>query len=430
MNDHDPEGVLALPTKRLYYDNPYLKEFSCNVISCTGPLSTYNSSTPVYQVVTDETGFYPESGGQPSDKGVLSGVKVIDVQELDDSGEIAHITTSALPCGPAFGRIDLDRRLDHMQQHTGQHILSAAFERLFELSTVGFHLGENIVTIDLDTSSLTEDQCAAAERMACEAVFHNHPITTGFYTSDEVEEMNLRKKPVSKGMIRIVKIDDFDTCACCGTHLSRTGEVGIIKIIGHEKVKGLTRVEFVCGRRALSDYGWKNMVLSQTSEMLSVHPKDLQSSIIKMQNQYKEMKRHLDNVTSELLTYQANDIYSKAELDPFISVRIICRTFDDVDFDALKLTANKVCQNPNVVTIFCSKADGAARLVLHRSEDLSLDVNQVLKEILPVISGKGGGSPIVAQCGTKELESLDTAISYAVKLIREKLAPSSAEKIS
>ena len=108
MNDHDPEGVLALPTKRLYYDNPYLKEFSCNVISCTGPLSTYNSSTPVYQVVTDETGFYPESGGQPSDKGVLSGVKVIEVQELDDSGEIAHITTSALPCGPAFGRIDLD----------------------------------------------------------------------------------------------------------------------------------------------------------------------------------------------------------------------------------------------------------------------------------------------------------------------------------
>jgi len=418
-----------LPTKRLYYDDPYLKEFSCTVNSCTGPLTIHENSSPVYKVITDATGFYPNSGGQPSDKGILAGVKVLEVEESEETGEIIHLTSGYIPCGPALGRIDLDRRLDHMQQHTGQHILSAAFARLFELNTIGFHIGENIVTIDLDTSSLTEDQCAAAERMACEEVFNNHVITTNFYTQDEVEKLNLRKKPLAKDLIRIVKIDDFDLCACCGTHFFRTGEVGIIKIIGHEKVKSFTRVEFVCGRRALSDYGWKNLVLSQTAEMLSIHPKDLQSSITKMQNQYKEIKSSLDDMTAKLLTYQANDIYSKTELDPFTNVRIICRTFDDLAFDALKLTANKVCQNPNVVALFCSKENGTAKILLHRSADLPLDSNQIIKELLPVISGKGGGSSIVAQCGTKNLESLDTAISYAIKLIREKLVPSYCDNL-
>ena len=134
-------------------------------------------------------------------------------------------------------------------------------------------------------------------------------------------------------------------------------------------------------------------------------------------------------MTAKLLTYQANDIYSKTELDPFTNVRIICRTFDDLAFDALKLTANKVCQNPNVVALFCSKENGTAKILLHRSADLPLDSNQIIKELLPVISGKGGGSSIVAQCGTKNLESLDTAISYAIKLIREKLVPSYCDNL-
>jgi alanyl-tRNA synthetase len=410
--------ILQVPTTRLYYDDPYLSDFQCNILRCE-PSTRNSSPTPLYEAVTDVTAFYPNSGGQPSDRGILAGADVVDVVERD--GEIIHLTVGSVPLGLADGRVDIERRFDHMQQHTGQHILSAAFANLFGLDTVGFHLGDETATIDLPICEISNDQAAAAEMLACEVVFQNRPVTTTFRKPCDVDESYLRKLPNNAENIRLVEIDGFDINACCGTHVRATGEVGLIKIIGIERIRSVTRVEFVCGRRALADYRWKNDVVHLAASQLSIHGKELPEAMLRLQNQIRQGRRGLEEALDRLRDYEAEEIYSAAvPLNPS-GVRVIALMSQKQDIESVRAVAQKISCKPKVAAFLGCVNGESANLVFARSNDIPLDMSELLQQALPAIDGKGGGSPAYAQGGGKNPDGIPEALALVAGLAKDAL---------
>ncbi len=397
-------------TTRLYYSDPLLMEFNCRVLQCE-PSSYNSSSTPVYEVITDVTAFYPNSGGQPSDRGTLDGADVIDVIERDDT--IVHITPADVPLGPTTGRIDIERRFDHMQQHSGQHILSAAFAQLFDLTTVGFHLGDEYVTIDLDATEISPDQLAAVERLACEVVFQNRPVESKFWDPAALDRSKLRKPTNRLEDIRIVDIDGFDFSACGGTHVRATGEVGLIKITRTERLRNITRVEFVCGRRALADYRLKNAVAIASAAAMSVHVRELPEATERLLAQGRELHRTIEHARAELDQYRAQRIYDAAEVLGNSGVRIVRMTSGSDTIDGIKSIAQKVTQLPGAVALLATTSSGTAQLVFARSADVAIDVNKLLKQALTEVEGRGGGTPALAQGGGKRVDNLEHALDMA-----------------
>lgn len=410
-----------MPTTRLYYSDPLLREFSCNVLQCE-PSSHNSSSTPVYEVITDVTAFYPNSGGQPSDRGTLDGADVIDVIERDDI--VIHITPADVPLGPTTGRIDIERRFDHMQQHSGQHILSAAFARLFRFETVGFHLGDEYVTIDLDATEISPDQLAAVERLACEVVFQNRRVESKFWNPEALDRSKLRKPTSRVDNIRIVDIDDFDLSACGGTHVRATGEVGLIKITRTERLRNITRVEFVCGRRALSDYRLKNSVALASAAAMSVHVRELPEAIERTLAQGRELHRAMEHARAELDQYRAERMYGATEPLGDSGIRVVKMVSAAESVDGLKSIAQRITQMPGAVVLFGSTANGSAQLVFARSADVSLDASKFLREVLPEVEGRGGGMPALAQGGGKRPDNLERALNMAAEAISRVLQAS------
>lgn len=408
-----------MPTKRLYYDDPYLAGFTCQVLR-SEPAARNSHSAPLYEVITDLTAFYPNSGGQPSDRGTLAGADVVDVIERDD--EVIHITSTAVPLGPAQGRIDIERRFDHIQQHSGQHILSGAFASLFGMETVGFHLGDEYVTVDLNAPDISRDQWAAAERLACEVVFQNRPVRATFWDrdalSDAIDPSRLRKLPTRTENIRLVDIDGFDLTPCGGTHVRASGEVGLIKITRTERIRGITRVEFVCGRRALADYRWKNQTVYEAAAMLSVHARDLPESVSRLQVQLRDTSRQLEHALKDLYEYQAAAMYDSAEPAEPSGIRVVSwASTDGHDMSYLKMLAHRICEHPNTVALLGSGNGESAHVVFEKSHDVSIDMAKLLREVLPTVEGKGGGTHQIAQGGGKRPERLPHAISRAAAMV-------------
>ena len=408
-----------MPTKRLYYNDPYLRDFACQVLHCE-PAVRNSHSAPLYEVITDVTAFYPNSGGQPSDRGTLASADVVDVIERDD--DIVHITSTAVPLGPAQGRIDIERRFDHTQQHSGQHILSGAFASLFGVETVGFHLGDEYVTIDLSAPDISHDQWAAAERLACEVVFQNRPVTATFWDRDAlnnaIDPSRLRKLPTRAENIRLVDIDGFDLTPCGGTHVRASGEVGLIKITRTERVRGITRVEFVCGRRALADYRWKNQVAYDAAAMLSVHARDLPESVSRLQMQLRDSARQLEHALKDLYEYQAAAMYDNAEPAGPSGIRVVSwASTSGHDIGYLKMLAHKICEHPSTVALLGSSNGESAHVVFEKSHDVSIDMAKLLREVLPAVDGKGGGTHQIAQGGGRRPEKLPHAISMAASMV-------------
>ena len=248
-------------TRRLYYENAYRAEFEATLLQVT----EYEGKPAV---LLDATCFYPTSGGQPHDLGTLNGVQIVDVVEAGE--DILHLLATPLAPGPVRGIIDWNRRFDHMQQHSGQHILSQAFERELQADTVSFHLGNASSTIDVTLGSLDWDLAARIEELTNRIVFEDRPVTVREYSAAEVGALALRKAPIDKGIIRVVTVQDFDVCACGGTHVRATGEVGCIHIRGWERRRGQVRVEFLCGWRALHDYRTENVTCQDLANRFSV----------------------------------------------------------------------------------------------------------------------------------------------------------------
>ncbi|RPJ02588.1 MAG: phosphoesterase, partial [Candidatus Aminicenantes bacterium] len=322
-------------TRRLYYEDPYLLEFEAGVVA-----RTERDGHPA--VVLDRTAFYPESGGQPWDKGTLGGVEVLAV--LDEDEAIVHVLRSEIAAGPVRGRIDRTTRLDHMQQHTGQHVLSAALDRLSGARTVGFHLGADVSTVDLDIP-LSPEALAAAETEANRIVWDDRLVGIRTVSETEAAALPLRKDPERTGALRIIEVEGYDLSACGGTHVSRTGSIGLIAILSGERLRGGTRVEFVCGGRALRQMRVYRDAVVGCIHSVSVAPVDLPAAISRMQAEAKDQRKAIKDLQERLATYEAAALAASADVLADGS-RLVVRLVEAADPGVLKAMASAICAQP------------------------------------------------------------------------------------
>lgn len=375
-------------TERLYYTDPYARSFDATVRA-----SDRRDGRLI--AALDRTAFYPSSGGQPFDTGTLGDLRVVDVFDEDD-GEVWHVIEGGvLDVGQAVrGEIDWPRRFDHMQQHTGQHVLSAAFDRLFGVRTVSFHLGTDGSTIDL-ARELTASDVAAAEREANRIVWEDRPVAIRFAAKEDVAAMPLRKESQREGTLRLIDVEDWDLSACGGTHVARTGAIGIIAVAGWERFKGGQRIEFLCGGRALARFGAMRDALNASVRLLSVLPGELPAAIERIQSEAKDQKRASAALQNELARFRAEELVASAETVG--ALRLVLRAVD-ADANGLKTLAMAVTTRPGFAVVLVSTS-APPLVVAARSADVPASAQQVIAGLVATFGGRGGGKPEVAQAG-------------------------------
>jgi alanyl-tRNA synthetase len=375
-------------TERLYYTDASCLEFDGTVVAS----DTIDGRAAV---VLDRTAFYPTSGGQPFDVGTLDDVAVTDVVDLED-GRIAHVVSRPIDPGRVVhGRVDAARRFDHMQQHTGQHILSAAFDALHGARTVGFHLGAVVSSLDLDTP-LGPEAIAAAESAANRVVWEDRRVSIRFASPDEAASIQLRKEPARTGPLRIVEVEGYDRSACGGTHVATAGQVGVIAVKSWEKLRGGIRLEFVCGRRALGEFRALRDSVAGCIRLISVAPDELPASIERLQQDNKAQQRAVRGLQEQLSAHEAAAMVARAQR--IGAVTVVIEAPEGWDQPGLKALAAQAIASPGVVAVLCSAAEPRA-LVVGRSPDLPFDAAALLKTLIARFGGKGGGKPDLAQGG-------------------------------
>jgi alanyl-tRNA synthetase len=397
-------------TARLYYTDPNLREFDAIV-------SAVDLRDGRTLVTLDRTAFYPTSGGQPFDTGTLGSLTVVDVIDEED-GLITHVVDAAAGGSPppiaagdrVHASIDWPRRFDHMQQHSGQHVLSAAFDRLAGIRTVSFHLGAASSTIDL-ARAVSPGEIGLAEDEANRVVWENRPVTIRFVTAEEAARLPLRKEPVRGGTLRLIDVEDFDLSACGGTHVARTGGIGIVAITSWERFKGGQRIEFLCGGRALRGFRSLRDTAASAGHLLSVAADDIPSTIERLQTEAKSQKRAVAALQGELVRYRADELAAAAEQTSH--GLLVARTLD-ADASALQALAAAIAVRPGHIVVLVS-ASRPALAVISRSQDLDrqLQANRVLAALIAQFGGRGGGRPDLAQAG-----GLDAASSEILAAAR------------
>jgi alanyl-tRNA synthetase len=372
--------------ERLYYTDAYLVEFDAVVREVT-------RKDDRWQLVLDRTAFYPTSGGQPFDTGRLDEARVIDVFD-DENGNVTHVVDRELEKNCRVrGHIDWDRRFDHMQQHTGQHLLSAAFERETGAKTVSFHLGTTSATIDLD-KEVPLEQIAKVEAAANAIVWDDREVCVRFITASEAAKLPLRKDPAREGELRIIEITDYDMSACGGTHVSRTGGIGVIAIAGVERFKGGQRVEFMCGGRALRQYRMLRDTIGGAVRLLSVLPGDLPAAIEKLQSTARAQQKSYEGLQARLAEHEADAMLKNGR--KLGSLTVVTETLPGWDATGLKKIASAITARPAIVAILIG-ADAPVPIVIARSQDVSIDAGDILKALIERFGGKGGGRGALAQ---------------------------------
>ena len=382
-------------TERLYYADAYLHEFDASVTR----VESRDGRTAVY---LDRTAFYPTSGGQPFDIGSIipsversfqGRVQVVDV--IDEDTDIAHIVDGQLSAGErVHGVVDATRRFDHMQQHTGQHVLSAAADRLFGARTVSFHLGAEASTIDL-SPELTREQLIGAEIEANRIVWENVPVAIRYVTAEEAAALPLRKESVREGNLRLIDIGPFDLSACGGTHVSKTGGIGIIALGPTERFKGGQRVEFFCGGRALKNFRAMRDAIAGAVRVLSVLPDELPQAIEKLQVETKDRQKALNALQQELARYRAEEFAAAAEQTA--AGRLVAKAVD-ADANGLKSLASAIASKPGHIAVLVSTSTPAL-VVVARAADVAVAAHEVLAALTSKFGGRGGGKPDLAQAG-------------------------------
>lgn len=375
-------------THRLYYTEPYRTTFEAAVEHC-------DVTPDGARVVLDRTAFYPTSGGQPYDTGTLGDRRVLEVSDADED-TIIHLVDGPLDVGTTVrGDIDWARRFDHMQQHTGQHVLSAAFDRLASARTESFHLGTATATIDL-AREVTSAEIAAAEDEANRIVWEDRVVEIRFVSAEEAATLPLRKEPARGGSLRLIDIADFDLSACGGTHVSRTGGIGIIAVSGREKFRSGTRVEFLCGGRALRRFRLWRDALASTMRHFSVAPEELAAGVERLQGENKSIARQLREVQGRLASFDARALVARGTAS---GGRIaIVESLEGWDAQGLKAMAVAAAQEPGVVAVLFSQTSPAL-VVAARHQESGADAGAILKALVAKFGGKGGGKADLAQGG-------------------------------
>lgn len=398
--------------EKLYYENQYIKEFTAEVINAI-------EKNNEFHVELDKTYFYPESGGQPSDIGYIESIPVIYVYE--NEGAIYHVLEKKLlKIHRVKCSIDWERRFDHMQQHLGQHILSASFSQLYNATTIGFHLSKDYCTIDLD-KSLDNEQLGMGEKMANKIIVDNITVETLFPTNSELKKLPLKKKILkSDEQIRIVKIAEIDINPCCGTHPRSTIEVQMIKITKCEKYKSGIRIEFLCGNRAVNDYFKRFELTSKLSNILSCNTNDILEGIQKINVDLNKTVIENKSLKSQVVDYEVQNMLSNCEI--LNGIRVLKSIYNNIDLKQVNLLATKLITFPNVIVLFGVKCEDKANLLFMCSKDMKvISMNSLLKDAITLIDGKGGGSDFSAQGGGKNNNNLGSALEYAFTKVKESI---------
>jgi alanyl-tRNA synthetase len=419
-------------TDRLYYDDPYLTRFPARVVE-----SLEWEGQPA--VVLDRTAFYPTGGGQPTDVGVLRGgestdsvdaVPVVEVVERPEDGEVVHVLARQLDAREMEGEVDWMRRFDLMQQHTGQHILSAVALEVLGANTVGFHLSDEYATIDLDRAPLTVEDLSEVEDLANSIVFENRPAVARFVPDEEVPSLPLRKALVHEGPVRVVEIPGLDCSACGGTHVRSTGEVGLIKITRSERRGEETRLEFLCGRRALEDYRAKNALLMNLAREYTVGHWEVADLVDRLAEELKESRRELRHTRDALLDAEAAALWHKGAVKG--SVRIVHAHLPERTPDDLKHLAQRLVEQPQTAVLLASgEAGEKGFFTFARSADLGVHMGALVRQACQIIGGGGGGRPEFAQGGGPQGDRVISAMESALgSLIEDLSATDSVESKS
>jgi alanyl-tRNA synthetase len=410
---------------RLYYHDSYL----CNFSAAVERIVTNDGRTAA---ILNHTAFYPTSGGQLFDTGTLeadgNAVAVVEVAE-NERGEILHYLDApdaAIKPGTAVeGTIDGTRRRDHMQQHSGQHVLSAAFVRLFQAATASFHMGAESCTIDLASGDLTRPQLEQAEELANRVVTEDRPVAIHFASAGEAQQMGVRKLPpfdTEGGKYRLIDIEDFDLTACGGTHVARTGQIGAILLRKTEKVKQGLRVEFVCGDRAVRssrrDYG----TLTEAASAYSTHLWDVPQQIRKSADEAKAAHKREQAMLEELTELHATQMVANAE--PHDRLRIIAKVFNDRDAAFVRLLAQKIAKHENAVALVAA-TQGEPTVVFAQSPGLPFNMGALMKQAIAELGARGGGSKDFAQGGGGDVSKIENVLE---KLARELQVGSGVQK--
>jgi alanyl-tRNA synthetase len=390
-------------TERLYYRDSFLREFDAEVLDC-------QLAQGRWEVLLDRTAFYPTSGGQPHDLGRLGDAFVLDVLEREDE-EIVHAVGHPIPPGRIHGSIDWPRRFDHMQQHTGQHLLSAAFLELFQFPTVSFHLGREISTIDVAAPSVVPRHLEEAERRVNVIICEDRPISLRFGTAQELAEAGIRKAVEREGILRAVEIEGFDRQPCGGTHLARTGQVGLLLVRKCEKQKQNWRIEFVTGFRALACARGDFAALTRVAEELSCGLPEVPAMVHKMLEDRRTTQRATKKLQEKLAELEAESLLAAKAQSCGDSARMISTVFEEGDPAYLGLLSTKLVAHPAVYALLAARTGGA--IVFARSADLDADMGALLRQVLAPAGGKGGGTKQFAQGSVSDSAALDNILAAA-----------------
>jgi alanyl-tRNA synthetase len=420
-------------TDRLYYHDSFLYGFEAEVRSVV--------DGPRPGLILDRTAFYPTSGGQIHDTGRIAvsvgaggsttsgsdqtnNLRVTEVAE-SENGEVVHYLEAPLkdiqPGTRVRGEIDPERRRDHMQQHSAQHVLSAAFVRLFNMPTVSFHMAEDYCSIDLQitdlaTPSLSKDQVESAERLANEIVLENRPVAVRFVTREEAANLGLRKiPPAERDQLRLIEIGDFDVSACGGTHVSQTGQIGAILLRKIEKVRQGYRVEFVAGLRAVLTARHDFSTLTETAALFSAGLNDVPRQAAKSLDEIRSLHKEVEHLQDELAAAEAASIFAAAA--EHNGRKLLARTFSDRDLNFVKLLAQKLTRQSGPVIALLATTFPQPALVFAQTTGQPFDMGSLLKETVGKLGGRGGGSKDLAQGGVPDSETLAAALGAATEKI-------------
>jgi alanyl-tRNA synthetase len=397
--------------KRLYYNDSFVREFDAQVLSC-------EQEGERWRVILDRTAFYPTSGGQPHDLGLLGGAPVIEVADAEE--KVVHYTSAPVKLGPAHAEIDWARRIDHMQQHTGQHLLSAAFIELFNFETVSFHLGREVSTIDLAAPSIVPRHVEESERRTNEIIFDDRVVAVRYGTAQELAEAGIRKQVDREGILRAVEVEGFDRQPCGGTHLARTGQAGMLLTRKVERRRDSWRLEFVCGFRALATARSDYATLTQAASLLSCGLLEVPPVLTKMIEERRAQHSAVKRLEERLAKHEAHSLLAAHQPPspdaPRVIATVIVTVLDDASPEYLRLLAATLVAEGKVIALLASRSSG--HVALAQTKGLAAgDMGGVLREALKQFKGKGGGAADFAQGSLADAGQADEFLLRARNLL-------------
>ncbi|WP_373211954.1 alanyl-tRNA editing protein [Ruminococcus sp. 5_1_39BFAA] len=372
-------------TRRLYYENVYKKEFEAKVLEC-------REGKKGFQIILDESAFYPEGGGQPSDTGYLNQIKVKEVHEKD--GELLHYTDEAIEPGTTvMGKIDWTRRFDLMQQHSGEHMVSGLVHEKYGYDNVGFHMGSDVITIDFN-GILDDAEMAEIETLVNEKIWENAPVEIFFPSREELESLEYRSKKELTGQVRIVRFPGCDTCACCGTHVSRTGEIGMVKLLSVVKFRDGVRMEMISGKRVLNYLNMVNGQNHQISVKLSAKMDKTAQAVARLQDENFALKGRVHTMEEEMFSREAQKWSNAGNVLLFQ---------EGMEADSVRKLADAVMQTcKGRCAVFSKNPDGSFKYAMG---EIDGDLRQFTKEMNGALNGRGGGKPFFVQGSVQAAEA-------------------------